>query len=390
MRQAPIVRSLALLGLVAATACTQKGKEFVIRGDIKGIPLKKVYLTSISFDNKPILIMDSATVKDGKFVLHGPKEEALFRVMLGDPNNGPWMGVINDNGSVDLSMDATKDDNYKVSGSPASQRFHTLFDSLHVILDNIQRDRMASMPAQDSASAAAPADTAAARIRAEQEVKDFYTYLAAAVRVDPNPVVASFALNFYGIGANEDEAAQYGVATPDYAVDTLNALTQELKTRFPQSTAVAATAESVAKILDVPRVGSIAPDLTLPDTSGKAFDIRSLRGKYVLVDFWASWCEPCRMENPNVVKAYARFRNKNFAIVGVSLDQKKEAWLKAIHDDNLSWTQISDLGFWQSKAVETFQFNAIPYNILLDPQGKIIATSLKGDDLEAKLQQVLQ
>ena len=384
----PIVLCLAAL---MAVCCRQRGKDFVIKGNVSGLPVKKVYLTSISFDNKPILIMDSSVVTNGKFELKGPKEEALFRVMLGDPNNGPWMGVVNDNSEIVLSMDGSQDGNYTVTGSPASQRFHVLFDSLHVLLDGIQQARMASMPMQDSTGTAPPpVDTAAARVRAEQNVKAFYDYLAQTVKEDPNPVVASFALNFYGIGANEDAATQYGVNTPDYSVATLSDLSQGLQKRFPTSASVASTAEAVQRILGVPRVGSVAPDLSLPDTSGKVFNISSLRGKYVLVDFWASWCGPCRQENPNVVKAYEQFKDKNFTVVGVSLDQKKDDWLAAIHADHLSWTHISDLAFWQSKAVETFQFNAIPYNILLDPQGRIIAIGLRGDDLEAKLKEVLQ
>lgn len=110
----------------------------------------------------------------------------------------------------------------------------------------------------------------------------------------------------------------------------------------------------------------------------------------MLVDFWASWCGPCRGENPNVVKAYQEFKDKNFAIVGVSLDKEKNAWLQAIHDDHLDWTQVSDLSFWQSKAVDIYQFNSIPFNVLIDPNGKIIATSLRGDLLEQKLRSVLQ
>jgi peroxiredoxin len=386
-QRTPIVLCVALL---MAGACKQRGKDFVIKGDIGNLQIKKVYLTSISFDNKPILIMDSAVVTHGKFELRGPKEEALYRVMLGDPNNGPWMGVVNDFAEISLTMDASGDGNYTVKGSPASERFHTLFDSLHIMLDDIQQARVASMPPQDSTAAAAPRDTAGARMLAEHEAKDFYAYLARTVREDPNPVVGSFALNFYGIGASNEAATQYGINIPDYDVATLAALAQDLRKRFPLSTSVISTAEAVNRSLAVPRVGSVAPDLSLPDTSGKVFSISSLRGKYVLVDFWASWCGPCRQENPNVVKAFGEFKDKNFTIVGVSLDQKKEDWLDAIHADHLTWTHISDLSFWQSKAVETFQFNGIPYNVLLDPQGKIIATSLRGDDLEAKLRQVLR
>ena len=111
--------------------------------------------------------------------------------------------------------------------------------------------------------------------------------------------------------------------------------------------------------------------------------------KYIFVDCYASWCGPCRAENPNVVKAYSEFKGKNFAILGVSLDKEKNAWQEAIRSDNLNWNQVSDLKFWSSKAVETFKFDGIPFNVLIDPQGKVIAESLRGDDLENKLKEVL-
>lgn len=137
--------------------------------------------------------------------------------------------------------------------------------------------------------------------------------------------------------------------------------------------------------------GVVAVDFEQPDSLGKPVRLSDFRGKYVLVDFWASWCAPCRRENPVLVKAYAEFHQKGFEILGVSLDKPdaRSAWLAAIHDDGLTWPQVSDLKGWDNAAAKAYNVQAIPMNYLIDPQGKIIAKYLRGAALESKLREVL-
>lgn len=139
-------------------------------------------------------------------------------------------------------------------------------------------------------------------------------------------------------------------------------------------------------------VGSIAPNFTQNDPTGKPVSLSSYKGKYVLLDFWASWCGPCRQENPNVVKVYNQYKTKNFTVLGVSLDRPdgKDAWLKAIKDDGLAWNHVSDLQFWNNEVAALYGVRSIPGNFLIDPTGKIVARDLRGEELEQTLAKLLK
>ena len=349
-------------------------------------PVSKVFLLEISFANRDPTLLDSARIPadKGKFSLRArtAKSQGIYEVVFG--NNVVDIPLVNDSREVTLNIDLSKkDDFYEVKGSEASAQLRELINGFG--RKNYQAEQQAIIADSLRRAGAPDSVVQAATSTGDQAIQELNTYIRQFINSSPNPTVAAVALTLGSHSLSKSDVEMtLGDLLKKYPD---NRVIRDLKTGYEQQEAQLARQQGQ----DPDWVGKQAPDLSLPDADGRDVSLASYRGKYVLVDFWASWCGPCRMENPNVVKAHDQFKDKkNFAILGVSLDKDKADWQKAIQDDKLDWTQISDLKYWNSKAVAVFQFQGIPFNVLIDPKGKIIASSLQGPDLESKLNEVLK
>jgi peroxiredoxin len=377
-------------------SCNSKKKgTFTVTGTYKnadrlasmeGGPVNKVYLLEVAYGKDPApILLDSAKLSPGKgtFTLTGAaRAQEIYEVMFG--TNALPVPLINDAPEVKLDVDLGKrDDFYQVSGSEASTQLRDLITIFGKKNFEVERT-MATLDSLKRATAPDSALLGATTVK-NNAILDLNTYLKQVLNTNNNATVCALALSWSSRSFSQQEfEASLAHMLEKYPT---NEAIIGLKKNYDQQ--LAQMAQQDKEDNNSSWVGKPAPELALPDANGRTISISSFRGKFVLVDFWASWCGPCRAENPNVVKAYQEYKSRNFAILGVSLDKEKAPWQEAIHEDKLDWTHVSDLKFWNSKAVETFKFNGIPFNVLIDPTGKIIAQSLRGDDLENKLKEVL-
>jgi peroxiredoxin len=340
-----------------------------------------VFLEEIVYGKSQLpLIVDSQKLSgaSGNLTFQGKSQtQAIFELVFGD--NVLAIPLINDASEIQIDADLAKTkDFYTVANSPVSKQLQDLLADVGDKNNDIQTaffklDSLKKFNAPDSMLVAANNKKNAA-------VDQLNDYLKQFIQTTPNATLGVLAL---------------GWASRSFQPDQMETVLKGLKTRFPGNAFLAEMEKNSQQQSQQQSsggdswVGKTVPELVMPDPNGKDISITSFKGKYVLIDFWASWCGPCRMENPNVVKAYNEFKGKNFTILGVSLDKDKDSWKKAIAQDHLNWAQMSDLKYWNSHAVETFGFQGIPFNVLVDPTGKVIAESLRGEDLEAKLKQVL-
>jgi thiol-disulfide isomerase/thioredoxin len=353
----------------AGKSAAATDSTYTLTGKIDGIDTGWAYLRHRQSEEK---IIDSARIKDGEFVLRGRATAPEF-VNIGFLEGGKkefHAGLFLEHGTLTLGgkKDSLSDEALVITGSQTENEFSQFLQS--------------QKPFDSATHVLGAAYDSAEKKTDKKQQQDSITQLFKAIAKTRTRSVKDFATAHSSSYVSAFEISSFFDYNPDAAE------LDSLYTGLDSSVRSSYYGKKINEILGFARktaIGMPATDFIQNDTAGKPVSLSSFKGKVVLVDFWASWCGPCRRENPAVVKAYKKYHPKGFTVLGVSLDEDKDKWLAAIKKDQLEWTQVSDLKGWKNSAARLYGINGIPMNYLLDKEGKIIGKELRGEDLEKKL-----
>jgi len=366
------IGAVLLVGMLVS-ACNTTPEGFVINGELRGEVDNgtKIFLKTTDSLRRTMIELDTALVENGQFSFMGSADVPQLNYIFidGIPGNAP---IIVENGEISFKAQKDSLSFAQLKGTVQNDFF----------MDYLEESRTLSSMSRsmndDFRKASASRDTAAVQALREeyQELQEKgKTFELDFVKENPNALISALIL----------ERLLSSRSTPIEEIDTLfEALSPEIKASRP--------GVRLAELLKNARataIGVKAPEFSGPTPDGGELALNDVKGKVTLIDFWAAWCKPCRMENPNIVSVYNKYKDKGLHVVGVSLDRKKEDWLGAIETDGLEWNHISHLQYFQDPIAQLYSINAIPAAFLLDENGVIIAKNLRGEALEQKVAELL-
>lgn len=367
---------ISFVGLFGQNETSKETKDCTIQGVLDGVYKgTKVYLVEEEEINGASKVIDSCDVKDNRytFVVKNVTVPRMYFVKSGDSEClSPITPVWVERGKVRVKANSNFFLNCDVRGTVNNEIFSAYNAVIRHIIDSVKRSANIDVMLNRN-------QTQEARERDFKARTNFHNTRSLElqeelVRRYSDQAIAPFMI-FWEMKANVSLEK----------LKQLRALVDPSLIEHPYTKQL----DEFIRLADF-KVGSDMPDFKLPDKDGKDFVFSTLRGKYVLVDFWASWCGPCMREMPNVVKLYKECKGKNFEIVGISLDQKRDAWLNAVEKNKMKWIQVSDLKSWGTLPVKLCNISAVPYTVLVDPEGKVIALDLRGEELIKKVKEVLK
>ncbi|MGL5682318.1 MAG: redoxin family protein [Marinifilaceae bacterium] len=357
--------AVAFASLLSACATSPK---YTINGTVEGEETGNIYIVELVGEKMDTL--NSSEIKDGKFKFEGVVNEVAVAAFTIEGKRA-FTPIFLENATYTVKLDPTKPANSSITGTET----HALA-AKYAEINNSSRAEQAKLYKEYSQASQAQDEDKM------NEIRTLYTKVEEEAAQKTDSIMNA---NPASIATAAEIAQKMGgmdLTTLKTKYDALSADVKASKTGQKINNRIT-TLESVA-------IGQVAPDFTLNTPDGQPLSMHSIKGKVKIIDFWASWCGPCRAVNPHVVSLYEKYHGKGLEILGVSLDRDKDAWTKAISDDKLAWNHVSDLKYWQCEPAKAYAVNGIPHLVIVDENNKIVAKNLHGDQLEAKIKELIE